>query len=191
MSGASWTMGCSQRGFQPELAGRFADPILASIRSPARHATTDRLHLHLRLRLRFVDQFAPTARIGHTLGCAKVGTFWKKHEATSRSVLFRWRRCPTGRRPSRSPSPGQRPGERWRHVFVSAQRANGSSGANDWPVGPKISSRRPRHPGRCPGLGERLPLRGKDAHARYGTEVGINDNRKEADFFAAQAQATH
>ena len=44
-----------------------------------------------------------------------------------------------GRRPSRSPSPGHRPGEQVDCVNLSAQRANPS--ANAWPVGPVLPVR--------------------------------------------------
>jgi lipoate-protein ligase A len=58
-----------------------------------------------------------------------------------------------GRRPSDSPSPGQRPGiVEASELVQSAQRANTSP--NGWPVGPTSEKGRSGDPGRCPGLGE-------------------------------------
>jgi lipid A disaccharide synthetase len=61
--------------------------------------------------------------------------------------------CLLGQRPSRSPSPGHRPGEMDSIEGISsAQRANNS--AKDWPIGPTENHDSPYPPGRCPGLGE-------------------------------------
>ena len=59
----------------------------------------------------------------------------------------------SGRRPSDSSSPGQRPGITGApEPVLSAQRANTSP--NDWPVGPTSEKGPSDDPGRCPGLGE-------------------------------------
>jgi hypothetical protein len=62
-----------------------------------------------------------------------------------------------GRRPSRSLSPGQRPGKTAAiEPMPSAQRANRS--AISWPVGSTDGQGRSHFPGRCPGLGELSPF---------------------------------
>ena len=91
----------------------------------------------------------------------------------------------SGRRPSRSPSPGQRPAER-----TGSQRPgrpNGPSRPGRRPIGPLGRyelSRRFLSPGRCPGLGEPLPRWGSPSGRLRGMESRHGTPTKRSTFLA-------
>jgi hypothetical protein len=89
---------------------------------------------------------------------------------------------PTGRRPSRSPSPGQRPGESVTPRFL--QRPNGPTvPRGEWLARWAGNSQTlTPYPGRCPGLGERPPRWGSSARPRCGTKPGYVTIARKAKF---------
>ena len=76
--------------------------------------------------------------------------------------IERWMKSLFRPKAERSPSPGQRPGKqgRARNIIGPTGQPIAYREENGWPVGPVEYIFSSRIPGRGPGLGERLPLRG-------------------------------
>ena len=104
------------------------------------------------------------------------------------SVLFHRLLHASGRRPSRSPSPGQRPGYRWHNGFRTGPTGQPFLRANGWPVGPEILGACHNTLGVAQGWENGGPV-GAKVRVSMRNKNGIQRHRQKTDFCAAQPPA--